>query len=341
MSGSASSIWRRMNGRQICGLLRRRRAVAGRPPGHDVGDVDRWCGRARSPPACGRAVCRSGRRRAGPRCPRRGRALRRRTSRAPCGLPSANTSCVAVALQRAAVEAVEDGAQLVERLRRLRAASRAAMRGLVGRRRRRSRRRWRGPCVASVGRAARAGCRRDARHGGGSRLGASAKRSTGSSPSSASTPASQIEVEQFAGGLCRWRASWPHLSTIAHGGCAIAASCAKVDNQAIWRGLWPMRRDLPAREAMEFDVVIVGAGPAGLAAAIRLKQINAGHLRRRGGEGLRGRRAYPLRRGDRSDRSRPAAAGMAQRGHADQDRGHRRPLLLARRQPARCGCRIS
>jgi electron-transferring-flavoprotein dehydrogenase len=31
--------------------------------------------------------------------------------------------------------------------------------------------------------------------------------------------------------------------------------------------------DLPARETMEFDVVIIGAGPAGLAAAIRLKQL--------------------------------------------------------------------
>ena len=29
------------------------------------------------------------------------------------------------------------------------------------------------------------------------------------------------------------------------------------------------------RESMGFDVVIVGGGPAGLAAAIRLKQINA------------------------------------------------------------------
>ncbi len=33
-------------------------------------------------------------------------------------------------------------------------------------------------------------------------------------------------------------------------------------------------QDLPERESMEFDVVIVGAGPAGLSAAIRLKQVN-------------------------------------------------------------------
>ncbi|HYD19725.1 MAG TPA: lycopene cyclase family protein, partial [Patescibacteria group bacterium] len=32
--------------------------------------------------------------------------------------------------------------------------------------------------------------------------------------------------------------------------------------------------DTPPREVMSYDVVIVGAGPSGLSAAIRLKQLN-------------------------------------------------------------------
>ena len=60
---------------------------------------------------------------------------------------------------------------------------------------------------------------------------------------------------------------------------------------------------LPPRESMEYDVVIVGAGPAGLAAAIRLKSLDPNISVVDRGKGLDGRRAYPLGSGDRSDRA--------------------------------------
>src|SRR6185436_9761657 len=45
-------------------------------------------------------------------------------------------------------------------------------------------------------------------------------------------------------------------------------ACWQLGRSSMARGA-----DLPPREAMDFDVVIVGAGPAGLAAAIKLKQL--------------------------------------------------------------------
>jgi electron-transferring-flavoprotein dehydrogenase len=73
------------------------------------------------------------------------------------------------------------------------------------------------------------------------------------------------------------------LQRNAQAGISVVVLGRKIGNNSVARQNILIRpRDdsmsteaLPPRESMEFDVVIVGAGPSGLAAAIRLKQLNA------------------------------------------------------------------
>ena len=105
----------------------------------------------------------------------------------------------------------------------------------------------------------------------------------------------------------------------------------------------PMALDGPEkepREAMECDVVVVGAGPAGLATAIRLKQLAAARgqrtLRRGARKGVRGRRAYPVRGGDRSDRPRQAHSRLEIQGRAHRHAGDARTASITWGLPAPC-----
>ena len=81
--------------------------------------------------------------------------------------------------------------------------------------------------------------------------------------------------------------------------------------------------DLPPREAMDFDVVIVGAGPAGLAAAIRLKQLAAAAGRELSvvvvEKGSEVGRAHPVGRRHRPHRPRPADPRLEGQGRARRD----------------------
>ena len=276
-----------------------------------------------------------------------------------CGLPSANTSCVAVTRS----------AQPSKRSRMARRSSRLAALGPPRAR----------PSTAASGEGGAA--RRPRAVPARARHGASAAKRDGSAARSAPPldlrrPAGRsrrtgssgdgivrepvhrlladdrvdarlrVEGEQFAGGFVCGRRSSAGFSIGRSRNCRPLANVENSSQAAPSDAAGTLAGERHGRRAarprgMEFDVVIVGAGPAGPVGGDPAEAARARPLRRRGREGLGGRRPYPVGRGDRSGRPRPAAARLARRGHAAQDAGDRRPLLLARARPARCACPTS
>ena len=177
-------------------LLRRRRAVAGRPPGHDVGDVDLRPVEADRGEHAVEQLAGAADERQRPGCPRRGRAPRRRTSR---GLR------VAVGedqLGRGEAEIAALEASSAARSSSRVAAAAAAVRGALDLRRRA--RPVAGP-TATRGRAGEGSGVRGQRRGAVAVLACgragerqASRRSTGASSSATSTPISAYQARRSA-----------------------------------------------------------------------------------------------------------------------------------------------
>ena len=165
------------------------------------------------------------------------------------------------------------------------------------------------------------------------RRGAARSQSRGFSPTATSTPGLEPPAERAARRSCRTRIDH---SAPTHPRPHRPRLTARSRN---WQGCdWPKRRRratkgnrMSDRESMDYDVVIVGAGPAGLRAAIRLKQLAAEagprDRRLRARERQRGRRAHPVRRGDRSAGARRADPRLAGPGRAADRAGDREPSI--------------